>query len=212
MPKFKTPMQRWRRKKDRSRWSVLDWWRRRRAKKAAAKVIAATEPRSTAAFEMLDLPDPVPAPPLELAPVRDELLKLSAEYVGRHERSHSDWIARMNRAAAGCKMDQPCWLPDASPWCGSFMTMLCRRLDLPVPSDPFRASAWINWGRPAKLDDAQRGDVVVLTRPGGNHVGILLEVTKSKVRMRGGNQSDAVTDNYKVSRGRVRYVGTPVKK
>lgn len=84
-------------------------------------------------------------------------------------------------------------------WCGVFVGNMvlderATNLKLPAPPAYFQAAAkWRTWGAPVPLKSAQRGDIVVLTRPGGHHVAIIAALTKNGIQVIGGNQSDALS-------------------
>jgi uncharacterized protein (TIGR02594 family) len=62
---------------------------------------------------------------------------------------------------------------------------------LAVPALPFRAHSWIAWG--SRTETPAVGDVAVITRDGGFHVGIVLRVTDESIWLLGGNQGNAVS-------------------
>ena len=84
-------------------------------------------------------------------------------------------------------------------WCGVFVgnMVLDERAThpaLPAPPKYFQAAAnWKAWGTAVEFKNAQRGDVVVLTRPGGYHVAILSGITHDGIKVIGGNQSDSLS-------------------
>lgn len=96
--------------------------------------------------------------------------------------------------------------PDEIAWCGSCMTVLAVLFGLPTPKLPARARSWLTVGQPVELKDAVVGfDVVVLkrgtgTQPGPEvlaatgHVGLYGGRDGDHVVVRGGNQSNAITD------------------
>jgi len=91
------------------------------------------------------------------------------------------------------------WLePDDSltAWCGCFRGHLGLITSTGVPRDHFRAASWATWGRAIDVRQPALwlpGDTLVMSRPGGKHVAVLQEITASRARCIGGNQSDAVT-------------------
>lgn len=89
------------------------------------------------------------------------------------------------------------WLdPDDSKtaWCGAFRAFLGWRTGSGVVAEPYRARSWAKWGKSVKIDDAQPGDTVILSRKGGGHVALFYGWNKTKTRasLLGGNQSDEV--------------------
>jgi uncharacterized protein (TIGR02594 family) len=79
-------------------------------------------------------------------------------------------------------------------WCGCIMGLWMYELALGVPKEHYRAASWLKWGRPVQNLNARQGDVVVLTRKGGNHVALLDHFSDDlrTVYLLGGNQSNAV--------------------
>lgn len=74
-------------------------------------------------------------------------------------------------------------------WCGCIMGLWCKELGLPVPAAYYRAANWLEIGTPVQLADAVPGDIVVISRSGGNHVALF---KNASMTLYGGNQSDAV--------------------
>lgn len=93
-------------------------------------------------------------------------------------------------------------------WCGCFRGAIGLETGTGCPPEHFRASSWAAWGKAVPVSTPslwQRGDTIIMTRPGGNHVCLLDRVSGDYAYCLGGNQSDAVT----VSRfplGRVTHV------
>ena len=93
---------------------------------------------------------------------------------------------------------------DDVPWCSAFANYIAWLLDLPR-SKSLAARSWLKVGTAVALDDAEPGfDVVVLKRGGANqpgpdvlnaqgHVAFYVGHDAARVRVLGGNQSDAVT-------------------
>lgn len=92
--------------------------------------------------------------------------------------------------------------PDETPWCSAFVNGVCWLLGLPH-SHSARARSWLKVGTPIPLIDADLGDVVILKRGKGpqpgpeviaapGHVGFYAGMEGLKVRILGGNQSNAV--------------------
>lgn len=83
---------------------------------------------------------------------------------------------------------------DDIPWCGLFVAH-CVGVTLPdekLPANPLSALAWAKFG--VALDKPRLGAVVVFKRPGGGHVGFYVGEDATTVTVRGGNQSNAVTE------------------
>jgi uncharacterized protein (TIGR02594 family) len=84
----------------------------------------------------------------------------------------------------------------ATAWCGCFRGSIGLETGTGVPKAHYRAASWAKWGTAVPLTRPsmwQRGDTIVMSRPGGNHVCVLDRVDGSRVWCLGGNQSDAVT-------------------
>lgn len=79
-------------------------------------------------------------------------------------------------------------------WCGCACGIWCLETALGVPKEHYRAASWLKWGRDVKPLNARQGDIVVLTRKGGNHVALLDHFSDDlrTVYLLGGNQSNAV--------------------
>lgn len=83
------------------------------------------------------------------------------------------------------------WANDETPWCGTAMAAWMTACSIAPPKAWYRAKAWIDWG--AALSGPTQGCVVVFTRTGGGHVGLLVgETTAGSLLVLGGNQGDSV--------------------
>jgi uncharacterized protein (TIGR02594 family) len=79
------------------------------------------------------------------------------------------------------------------PWCGIFMHIIATACGAPVPPRSLRAASWKLIG--AAIPEhrfAQPGDVVVLRRAGGFHVGLFIRCDGESVWILGGNQAKSV--------------------
>ncbi|HSI63504.1 MAG TPA: TIGR02594 family protein [Candidatus Saccharimonadia bacterium] len=88
------------------------------------------------------------------------------------------------------------WLDDddsQTAWCGCLMGLWCLELGLGVPAAYYRAISWLKWGLGVEKPDAEQGDVVVLSRPGGNHVALLDRIEGKRWHLLGGNQSNTTS-------------------
>jgi uncharacterized protein (TIGR02594 family) len=84
------------------------------------------------------------------------------------------------------------WLK-GQPWCGSIMAYWMQQCDIPYPKDYYRAKAWATWGTGC---GAVVGAIVVVNRPGGHHVGIVVSKdARGYIRVLGGNQSNSVRES-----------------
>lgn len=83
-------------------------------------------------------------------------------------------------------------------WCALFMSWVAKSAGKVLPStngDPYnmlRAKWFLNFGDSVSYEDACFGDVVVLQRPGGGHVGLLIAKGPGRVHLLGGNQGNMV--------------------
>lgn len=86
-------------------------------------------------------------------------------------------------------------LTDDVPWCAAFVGAVLAEVGLPG-SGSLMARSYLRWGREVGMAEARPGDVVVLARGRGpqGHVGFLVRFEGDRVVLRGGNQSDAVSD------------------
>lgn len=86
-------------------------------------------------------------------------------------------------------------LTDDVPWCAGFVGAVLADVGL-VPSGSLMARSYTTWGRKVPVQDALPGDVVVFPRgaPPAGHVAFFLGFEGDRVRVRGGNQGDKVSD------------------
>lgn len=80
---------------------------------------------------------------------------------------------------------------DSIPWCGLAIAIAAKRAGKPVVKDPLWAANWAKWG--TKVSVAMLGDVLVFSRPGGNHVAIYVGEDKTHYHILGGNQGDQIS-------------------
>jgi uncharacterized protein (TIGR02594 family) len=90
------------------------------------------------------------------------------------------------------KLGAPWLKSDEDPWCGGFMAWSMAEAGVAYPKLYPRAKEWSTWGTACK---PQLGAVYVKSRPGGNHVGQLVGITKDGTRYKslGGNQGNGVS-------------------
>ncbi|HWL54265.1 MAG TPA: TIGR02594 family protein [Chthoniobacteraceae bacterium] len=87
------------------------------------------------------------------------------------------------------------WLdPDdsATAWCGCIMGLWVKEIGLTPPVAHYRAASWLDIGTEVPLASARPGDIVVISRTGGNHVALYLAHDTGTITLYGGNQSNAV--------------------
>lgn len=119
----------------------------------------------------------------------------AAKYLGTKETpgSKSTAIIRQWITAAADWLDKD---DSETAWCGCFRGAIGIATATGVPKAHYRAAAWATWGKPVEVSRPslwQKGDTLVMSRPGGNHVCLLDRVSGDYVYCLGGNQSDAVT-------------------
>jgi uncharacterized protein (TIGR02594 family) len=83
---------------------------------------------------------------------------------------------------------------DATPWCALAMTSWVLTAGFVPPRDPLAAKNWASFGTAVALEDAALGDILVMERPGGNHVTMYVGEDKEAGLFYGlgGNQGDCV--------------------
>lgn len=85
---------------------------------------------------------------------------------------------------------------DEVPWCSAFVNYVAWLLDCPR-SKSLAARSWLNVGHPVTLEEAVKGDDIVIFSRGDNikqgHVAFFSELRDDAVFVLGGNQGDAVT-------------------
>lgn len=119
------------------------------------------------------------------------------KYLGQREvpgPASSNWIRAMWAGLKGGLWYWKQYGEDDSrlPWCGGFMAYVMDRCGIAYPSAYASAKAWLQWGTP--LAGPCVGAVVVFTREGGGHVGLVLgRDSRGRLLVLGGNQGDAVS-------------------
>ena len=86
------------------------------------------------------------------------------------------------------------WYPDDDiPWCGLFVAIVTQRCLYPHPRPHMvlAAKEWATYGVPV-VGPACLWDILVFSRPGGNHVGFCVGFNGHAYLVFGGNQSNAV--------------------
>jgi uncharacterized protein (TIGR02594 family) len=109
--------------------------------------------------------------------------------IGQHEikgPKHNGWISEgWKRLGAGWYND------DETPWCGFAVADWLNRAGLPYPKNFPSAASYASYGQPCA---AQIGAIGVKARKGGNHVFLIVGITKDGLfyKALGGNQRDGV--------------------
>ena len=105
-------------------------------------------------------------------------------------KGHNPAILEYFRAAGHAEVGE-----DEVPWCAAFVNAILGRCGI-AGTQSLAARSFQHWGDPVTLDDAQPGDVVVFWRGKRDgwqgHVGFFAGYDGTKIRVLGGNQSDAV--------------------
>jgi len=87
---------------------------------------------------------------------------------------------------------------DSVPWCSAFVNWCMLNANIDRTESP-RAKSWLEWGE--ETNQPVAGDIVVLTRSGGGHVGFYVSGGRGRIALLGGNQSDSVCiSDYEASR------------
>jgi uncharacterized protein (TIGR02594 family) len=152
---------------------------------------------------------------LETIGVLPKLLSAGLQYLGVKEIPGSASNPVIMQMAKELKIDN-IYKNDDIAWCAVFISYLCQITGKPLPgngADLLRAASFAKWGYEVVRGDEQLGDILVFTRPGGNHVGICIAESKDSFHILGGNQSNAVTiteiSKYRLSAARRFYKTAP---
>lgn len=153
--------------------------------------LAVTGLADAATLARLSAPLGAPAEPVWLAEAR-RWMGL-AEIAG--VRSNAT-ILRWGRAIADWYRD------DDTPWCGAFVhAQIAATLpDEPLPANALWARGWTQFG--VGLATPALGAILVFSRGTGGHVGFYVGEDATRLRVLGGNQSNAVTETW-ISKGRL---------
>jgi uncharacterized protein (TIGR02594 family) len=139
------------------------------------------------------------------------LIRASERYLGtaeipgaRHSPTIMGWVR--NFVAKRGKWVGNIFHSDEVPWCGLFIAQVVEDAGYRAVAAFPSADKWREWGDPVPngVNGARVGDIGVISRPGGNHVFIMLAVSPdaSRVLARGGNQSNRVGDDWLQVAGR----------
>lgn len=88
------------------------------------------------------------------------------------------------------------YINDEIAWCAVFICYLCHITGKPQPFTGYqivRAGSFAGWGNQVIRGQEQLGDILVFSRPDGNHVGLYIAESENSYHVLGGNQSNAVT-------------------
>lgn len=123
------------------------------------------------------------APVADMPPWMAEMYRRKGLHEKRDNLTLTEWLKR------GLYLGNPARLP----WCGD-ATETCFAVtmpDEPLPSNPFWAQAWASFGR--AVDPIVGAIGVIRWSPRTGHVGIVARVSKDRIWLLGGNQSDGIT-------------------
>lgn len=97
---------------------------------------------------------------------------------------------------------------DSIPWCGLGMAVVAKRAQWTyMPgNNPLWAENWLSWEN--KAPTPMLGDVLVFSRPGGNHVGVYIGEDAVCYHVLAANQGDAVSIR-RLSKSRLRGARRP---
>ena len=140
-------------------------------------------------------------------------LSLARAELGQSEISgrrggHNDVIVSYWRRGGIARRDGTSWEPgnDETPWCAAFMGAILTEAGL-AGTHSAMARSYETWGeavatgeRPHRWASIPLGAVVVLNRPGAGaqsgHVAFAAGASERSVRLLGGNQNDAVSEDW----------------
>lgn len=132
--------------------------------------------------------------------VLPKMVSESLKYLGIKEqvglKSNNPIIMDM---AKSLKLSHNMYPNDETAWCALFMSFICKSVNKPLFNfegyDFIRASSFIKWGKHVDMRDIVLGDIVILHRPGGEHVFLAIAKSKNKTLIHGlgGNQGNSVS-------------------
>lgn len=79
---------------------------------------------------------------------------------------------------------------DSVPWCSAFINWCMEKASLDHTDSP-TAKSWLEWG--VRTYHPVQGDIVVMNRDGGGHVGFFVSGGRDRIAVLGGNQNDSVS-------------------
>lgn len=131
--------------------------------------------------------------PVTISPDRTPWMDIAAQIMGAHEVRDNARLRRWLRLDGGTVGD-----PAKIPWCGDFVvTALAQALpDEVFPANPYWAR---NWARFGVATGPYYGAIAVFSRGNGGHVAFVIkrDPVKKLLLIRGGNQSNSVSDVWK---------------
>ena len=150
---------------------------------------------------------------LETIGVLPKLVSAGLQYLGIKEIPGSASNPVILQMAKELKVDT-IYTNDDIAWCSLFISYLCQITGKPLPGNDvelLRAASFVNWGNQVIRGQEQLGDILIFTRPGGNHVSLYIAESDHSFHCLGGNQSNSVSiteiSKYRLSAAR-RYYAT----
>lgn len=125
--------------------------------------------------------------------VNDKIYEIANSYVGLREvagAAHNEAILKMFADTGNA------WVKDdETPWCAAFVGSVLGQAGL-RGTGKLNARSYCAWGESVPIEEAKKGDIVVLWRKDINspygHVGFVSEMRANTVRILGGNQGNEV--------------------
>lgn len=133
-----------------------------------------------------------PTTPVAALPWMAEITK----YMGYHEITNNATLRKWLKSD-GATLGDPAKLP----WCGDCIETAIK---LSLPNEPFTGNLkknpyWaLNWAKFGEKSDMRYGTVGAFKRPSGGHVAFIVgyDPKRKRLRVRGGNQSNSVSDTW----------------
>lgn len=141
-----------------------------------------------------------------------KLLENGLKYYGVHEIKGKENNPVIMEMANRVGVSDIYTSDDEQAWCALFMFNLLIESGKPLPpvgkdkNNYLRAYTFTRYGSSVPRGEEKLGDVAVFTRKNGNHVGIVIAVTKTTIIVYGGNQSDQVGFT-EIDKSRLAYCG-----
>lgn len=109
------------------------------------------------------------------------------------------------------------YVNDEVSWCALGMSKICVLAGKPMPFKGYevlRAASFLQWGNPVPDGEEILGDILVFTRPGGNHVALYVAETPKTFWVYGFNQSNKagfteINKDRCIGRRRYYAIGAP---
>jgi uncharacterized protein (TIGR02594 family) len=130
-------------------------------------------------------------------------LKKAFQELGEHEIKGPKSNPDIERFLQSTVEGPPGHMADETAWCSAFVNSMIEEATLLEGTNSVAARSWLNFGK--KITTPVRGCIVVFSRPDAGpafgHVAFFLKKSGDKIRVLGGNQSNAVSiADYAASR------------